>query len=177
MRLYISGFTLFFFLLFLSFLFYSFNVHSAWNECCASVSQPATQSHTHPMQSHSPPNPALLSLFFHHTALEVSPAISGTSCSPTALALSLRARGNTATPKHPAAVPVTSGSLARSRKLLTKISKIWNAGKKWKPLLISCEASAYKREFLMLRSENCHWKRGIFFCAAKETSKKSVKAL
>lgn len=81
-----------------------------------SLNQPPSHTHkhiyTHPSQATLPPKSELLSLFFHHTALEVSPATSGTSFSPTALAPSLRALGNTATPKHPAAAPVTSGSLA-----------------------------------------------------------------
>lgn len=96
-------------------IFYYY-LYSFWENECVGLSLNQPPSHTlkhiysHPTQATLPPKAALLSLFFHHTALEVSPATSGTSCSPTALAPSLRARGNTATPKHPAAAPMTSGS-------------------------------------------------------------------
>lgn len=90
-----------------------------------SLNQPLSHTHkhtyTHPMQATSPPKTELLSLFFHHTALEVSPATCGTRCSPTALGPSLRARGNTATPKRPAAPPMMSGSLAPSCLLETVV--------------------------------------------------------
>lgn len=80
---------------------------------CPSTSHPVTLLSISIDIPHKPlylPKTELLSMFFHHTALEVSPVTSGTSCSPTALAPSLRARGNTATTKHPAAAPMTSGS-------------------------------------------------------------------
>lgn len=85
------------------------------NECLGlSLKQPPSHTlkhiYSYPTQATLPPKAELLSMFFHHTALEVSPATSGTSCSPTALAPSLRARGNTATTKHPAPAPMTSGS-------------------------------------------------------------------
>lgn len=100
------------------FNFFSICIVTEWvSECvCLSLNQPPSHTHklmyTYPTQASLPPKAELLSFFFHHTAPEVSPAISGTSCSPTAPAPPLRAQGNTATPKHPAAPPMTSGSLA-----------------------------------------------------------------
>lgn len=79
---------------------------------CTSVPHPA-RSHIY---THIPHKPSRLLkrccsvCFFRHTALEVSPVISGTSCCPAALALFLRAQGSTATPNRPATAPVTSGS-------------------------------------------------------------------
>lgn len=98
---------------FFTFHFNSLSVYGVWNEC-AHLFSPITLTHlhTHPTQTTSPPTAVLLSLLFRHTALEVSPAISGTSCCPAGLALFLRAQGNTATLKRPAAAPVTSGSPA-----------------------------------------------------------------
>lgn len=106
------------------------------------------------MQATLPPKAALLSLFFHHTALEVSPVISGTSCSQTALALSLRDRGNRATPKHPAAPPMTSGSFAPlpKKKLLSEFSSVKKRGKKPK----SCQKCFCKASVNGRRNTSCY---------------------
>uniref|UniRef100_A0A8C4HH65 Mitogen-activated protein kinase kinase kinase 4 n=1 Tax=Dicentrarchus labrax TaxID=13489 RepID=A0A8C4HH65_DICLA len=88
------------------------NLQALMNECIGHVigkpHSPVTGLYIAPRNSprpvkvprcHSdPPNPNLF-----------IPNAEGFSCSPTALGPSLRARGNTATPKHPAAAPMTSG--------------------------------------------------------------------
>lgn len=134
------------------------------SECAyLSVNQPPSHTptyiYTHPMQATFPPKAALLSLFFHHTALEVSPVISGTSCSQTALALSLRDRGNRATPKHPAAPPMTSGSFAPlpKKKLLSELSSVKKKGGK-KPKSCQkcfCKASVNGRRKCFMLFINC----------------------
>lgn len=146
------------------------------SECAyLSVNQPPshtpTYNFTHPMQATLPPKAALLSLFFHHTALEVSPVISGTSCSQTALALSLRDRGNRATPKHPAAPPMTSGSFAPlpKKKLLSEFSSVKKRGKKPK----SCQKCFCKASANGGRNASCYLltARSRTFCSVLKSLK------